>query len=338
VRPVGERGPAEPPALTYGDAEALRAGLGFVRAFAPVRALPASVLLPSERVSVRVIGTTADYFEMRRLRFQRGRAFDADEVSRGEPVCVLGAEAAKRLLPSGDPYAALVKVAGNWYRVIGILQAASSSAEPSGDGDSTRQVYLPITNTFAADAARRQSLAEAWLAIDSGTDPEAAARVVERALERRHDGKQHFEVETAARLLAEHRAARSLLNQLLLGVAAISFLLGGFGMMSASFQNVRARRREIAIRRAVGAQRHEVLAQFLLEGCVLALAGALVGLVVGWAGSAAAAVAGGWPWMLAPGQSLLALAIALAVAVASTLHPAYRAASLDPVEALRFEA
>jgi ABC-type antimicrobial peptide transport system permease subunit len=234
---------------------------------------------------------------------------------------------------------ALVKIGGNWYQVIGVLAASNSADGGPGDEDENagRDVYLPITQTFAADAFRRQALAEAWVAVDGKVDPEAAAPVLERALERRHGGRQHFAVTTAGRLLAEHRATRGLLNQLLLLVSLAAFALGGVGMMTVSWQNVRNRTREIAIRRAVGARREEVLAQFVLEGVVLALAGAILGVVVGLAGSGVAAWIGGWPWMLSPLAGLLALAVALAVATLSTLYPAAHAAALDPVSALKLD-
>jgi ABC-type antimicrobial peptide transport system permease subunit len=339
VRPVGEPAPGDPPPLTYGDAEDLRRSLAFVRAIAPVRVLDSDVLMPSERVSVRVVGATAELFALRRLRFERGRAFSAQQVARGDGVCVLGALAARRLVPSGDAYGALVKIGGNWYRVIGVLAPANLAEGGPGNEDENagRDVYLPITQTFAADAFHRQALAEAWIAVDGRVDPEAAAPVLERALERRHGGRQHFAVTTAARLLAEHRATRGLLNQLLLLMSLAAFALGGVGMMTVSWQNVRNRTREIAIRRAVGARRGEVLAQFVLEGIALGLAGALLGVVVGLAGSGVASWIGGWPWMLSPLAGLLALAVALAVATLSTLYPAAHAAALDPVSALRLD-
>jgi putative ABC transport system permease protein len=339
LRPVGETPPGTPPPLTYGDAEDLGRSLGFVRALAPVRVLAADVQMPSERVSVRVVGTTPDLFALRRLRFERGRAFTEEEVARGDGVCVLGAVAARRLVSSGDAYGALVKIGGNWYRVIGVLAPAKSAEGGRGDEEENagRDVYLPITQTFAADASRRQALAEAWVAVRARVDPEAAAIVIERALERRHGGRQHFAVTTAARLLSERRATRGLLNQLLLAVSLTAFALGGVGMTTVSWQNVRSRTREIAIRRAVGARRAEVLAQFVVEGVLVALGGALVGIVVGVAGSWVAARFGGWPWMLSPLAGPGALAVALAVATLSTLYPAAHAAALDPVSALRLD-
>jgi putative ABC transport system permease protein len=339
VRPVGEVQPGAPPALTFGDAESLRRELGFVRAVAPARTVESSVLLPTERVSVQAIGTTPEFFSLRRLRFQRGRAFRDDEVARGDAVCVLGFDAARRFAALGEAYGALVKVGGNWYRVVGVLAAESRDvAEWAGGGtDPGRELYLPITNTFAADAFRRQGVGEVWLAIDSSVDPEAVAPIVERVLERRHGGKQRFEVTTAARLLSEHRATRGLLNRLLFLVSLAAFALASVGMTTVSWQNVRGRTREIAIRRAVGARQSEVLAQFVLEGVVLGAAGAAVGITAGIAGSGAASWLSGWPWMPSALEAALTFAFAIGLAIVSTLYPAAYAAGLDPVAALRFE-
>ncbi len=323
VRPVGEPHRQAPPALTYGDVEDLGRSLGFVREAAPVRAVESSVALPTERVTVRAIGTTPEFFRIRRLRFARGRSFTATEVARGDAVCVLGAGAARHLVAGGDAYGALVKIGGNWYRVIGLL-TTEASGMAGGSGEQTnpeRDVYLPITQTFTADALRRQELVEAWLAVNQTIDAEAAAPVIERALERRHEGRQHFEVSTAARLVAEHRATSGLLNRLLLLVCCAAFLLGAVAMTTVSWQNVRDRTREIAIRRAVGARRGEVLAQFLFEGIVVAAAGAAAGVVVGVAGSGIAAWANGWPWLLSPIAALVAIAVALGVAAVCDALP-----------------
>lgn len=339
VRPVGEPAEGAPPPLTYGDAEDLARSFPFVRALAPIRVVDSQVLMPSERVSVRVVGTTPDLFRLRRLRFARGRAFAVRDVRRGGHACVLGALAARRLVPAGEAYGALVKVGGNWYRVVGVLAPANSAEGRVGgeEENAGRDVYLPITQTFASEAARRQPVDELWMAVDASVEPEAAAGVLERALERRHGGRQHFAVTTAARLLSEHRATRGLLNELLLLVSLAAFVLGGVGMAVVSSQSVRHRTREIAIRRAVGAQQGEVLAQFVVEGVLVASAGALAGVAFGVAASGVAAWVGDWPWMLSPLAALLAYAVAIVVGMLATLYPAACAAALDPVSALRLE-
>jgi ABC-type antimicrobial peptide transport system permease subunit len=337
VRPVGEIAKGAPPPLTYGDAEALGHSLPFVRTVAPVRALDSEVLLPTERVKVRVVGTTPDLFTLRHLRFRRGRTFTAEETARGDAVCVLGAATARRLVPAADAYGGLVKIGGNWYRIVGILAAESEFGAEFAQEPTGRDVYLPITHTFSPDAVNRQALAEAWLSVGSGIDPQDAAPVLERTLERRHEGQQHFEVATAASLLSQHRATSGLLNRLLLLVSIAAFASGGIGMMAVSWQNVRSRTREIAIRRALGARSAEVLAQFVLEGLVLAGAGAAVGIVAGTVASGGAAALAGWPWTLSVAKTCLTLAIALVIAVVSTFAPASYAARLDPVSALRLE-
>ena len=128
-----------------------------------------------------------------------------------------------------------------------------------------------------------------------------------------------------------------MLDVLLGVVAAAAYAFGAIGMMSMSWQAVTQRVREIAIRRAIGARREEVLAQFVVEGVLCASAGAFVGVLVGMLSSATAAVAAGWPLTLSAGRVATAMASAIAIALLSTLYPARRAATLDPVAALRFD-
>ncbi|MGH7822040.1 MAG: ABC transporter permease, partial [Candidatus Binatia bacterium] len=252
---------------------------------------------------------------------------------------VLGSGAARELFPSGDAYGSLVKIGGNWYRVVGVLSTDASIGGSMGTGvdGAEREIYLPIATTLRGDRSVRQPLREIWLRIDDRVPAETAARIVERALRRRHQGHEQFEVATPERLLRQERAARGLLDLLLALVAAAAFGLGAVGMMTMAWQGVAERRREIAIRRAVGARREEILLQFVLEGVILAGVGATAGALAGALLSGVASLAGGWPWLLAADRCLFALLIALAVGLFSTLHPAYRAATLDPVTALRFD-
>jgi len=325
VQAVGAPGRAEPPPLTVADAAALEQSFGFVHDVAPVRAVESSVLLPEERVTIQVIGTTPDYFALRRLRFARGRAFTAAETADGRNVCVLGAAAARRLAATGDAYGALVKVGGSWCRVVGVLATGE------------RQLFLPIATTLRRDLSGRQALREIVLRVDDHVDPARAAPVIDRALLRRHDGRRYFEVATAETLLRQQQSARGLLDALLAVVALLACGLGAVGLASQSWQAVASRTREIAIRRAIGATRAEILTQFLLEGVVLAAGGGAVGAVLGALGSGVAAALGGWPWLLSA-RALGATAVGVvAVGVAATAYPAYQAATLDPVAALRVD-
>jgi putative ABC transport system permease protein len=326
VRAVGAPGRREPPALTLADAAVLDESFAFVRAVAPVRAVESSVLLPDERVTVQVIGTTPDYFGLRRMRFERGRSFTAEETAAGRDVCVLGAAAARRLAQGGDAYGGLVKVGDRWCRVVGVLAAGE------------RELFLPIASTLQGDLSGRQGLREIVVSVGDDVDPERAAAVVERALVRRHDGRRHFEVVTAKTLLSQQRSARGLLDTLLGIVALLACGLGGVGLASLSWQGVAVRTREIAIRRAVGAKREEILTQFLLEGVVLAAAGGTLGVLVGALGSGVLAMLGGWPWLLSARVLLATWSGVAALGVVASAYPAYRAATLDPMAALRVEA
>jgi putative ABC transport system permease protein len=362
VRAIGGGRGLEPP-LTFGDAEALATSFPFVADVAPVAVLARSVLLPDESVAVRVLATTPEFFALRGARFERGRPFSREEAASGRNVCVLGAEAARRIVPAGAAYGTLVKVGGNWYRVVGVLARSSGGESSSSDTEGQgREVFVPIATvlqtaglnpqealrdegrgrtpvgeTVWGGASGRRSLREILLRIDDEVDPDAGRDVLERALLRRHAGRKHFEVLTAEDLLHRGRAARGVLDVLLGSVATAAFFLGGIAMATLSWQSVRERTREIAIRRAVGARRSEIVAQFLLEGAAIAVGGAAAGTVLGSLGSLAAARAGGFPWTIGAGECIVAAAIAVAIGLAASLHPALRAAAVDPVAALRFE-
>lgn len=333
IHAVGETSRDSPPALTLSDASAIETALPFARDVAPVRVVPASVLLPDEQLTVQVIGTTPDYFALRGLSFARGRSFSIEESEEGHGVCVAGDATARRLAREAPVYGSLVKIGNRWCRVVGILEPEATT---TGD-DTDRRLYVPIATTLRRDLSSRQSLGEILLRVSRDVDPERAAQVVRRTLVRRHDGTEHFAIETAQALLRQTESARSLLDTLLSAVAALALALGGIALGSQAWQSVSLRRREIAIRRAIGARRAEILAQFLLEGVLLATAGSLVGAALGSVGSAFAAAVGDWPWLL-PTRSLVAtIGGILALGLAATSYPAYRAAVLDPVAALRTE-
>jgi putative ABC transport system permease protein len=225
---------------------------------------------------------------------------------------------------------------GSWYRVAGVLAAASRIAAGGADGTG-REVYLPIAETLEAPRSARSPVEEIWLRIDETVPIELAARIVGGALLRRHEGSRVFEVLTPEQLLRQERAARGLLDALLAATAVAALAFGGVTMTSLAWHGVAERKSEIAIRRAVGARREEILAQFLLEAGLLASFGGGLGLVVGALAAGAAATVGGWPWLLSPQRLALAWGVAVGVGLAAAARPAQRAAGLDPVAALRFE-
>lgn len=333
IHAVGESGREGPPALTLADASAISDSLPFAENVAPVRVVPASVLLPDEQLTVQVVGTTPDYFALRGLTFARGRPFSIGEAEEGRGVCVAGDATSRRLAREGVVYGSLVKVGDRWCRVVGILHREATT---TGD-DTDRRLYVPISTTLRRDLSHRQALGEILLRISSDVDPERAAHALRRTLVRRHGGTEHFAIETAHALLRQTENTRSLLDTLLSIVALLALGLGGVALGSQAWQSVSLRRKEIAIRRAIGARRAEILAQFLLEGLLLAIVGAVLGTAVGSAGSAVASVVGQWPWLLPLPRLAGTIGAILALGLAATSYPAYRAAVLDPVAALRTE-
>jgi putative ABC transport system permease protein len=248
---------------------------------------------------------------------------------------VLGDAAARRLATQGAAYGSLIKLGSRWCRVVGVLSAGDAA---TGGETRGREIYLPLRATLRGDLSNRQGIDSMLLRVARGVDPEAAASIVERALARRHPERLRATVATAAGLLQQQRGARKLLDALLSAIAVLALALGGVTLAHQSWQGVAARTKEIAVRRAVGARRREILYQFLLEGVLLAGLGGALGTLLGAAGSRIAALQGGWPWLLPPLSVAAAIAVIVAIALAATLYPAYRAATLDPVATLRLEA
>jgi putative ABC transport system permease protein len=333
VRAVGARAPLQPPALTLADGRAIADALPFVDSVAPVRIVDAQVLLPDDQFAVQVVGTSSDYFSMRGMHFARGRTFTKEEGSAGAAVCIVGRTTAQRLATRGEVYGSLVKIEERWYRVVGILDADTFTSGETGD----RRIYVPIGATLRGDLSPRQSVGEILVRIDEEAEPEASARVLRRMLSRRHGGGEPFAVETAEALLEQRRGARSILDRLLGAIAFGALLLGSVALAGQTWQSVSLRRAEIAIRRAVGARRADILLQFLLEGITLAALGAGAGLVLGLLGSLWAAALGGWSWLVPTGSLAAMLGTIALLGVGASIYPAYRAATLDPVEALRDE-
>lgn len=335
VRAVTAR-KGEPPPLTLGDARALEESFPFVVRASPVRIVGKPVRLADGRRSIVVVGTDEALFSLRGDRFRRGRPFTPDEARRGDAVCVIGAAAARPLGIEGDALGALANVGGSWYRVVGILRESAETLSIGG-GDSGREVYVPIAATLRRDRGERQAVHEVVVQVDEGVQPEAAAEAIRRSLARRRGGAERFEVKTAAALLRESRATRGVLDRLLLVVGALALVVGGLGALALAWQGALERRREIAIRRALGARRIEIAGQFVLEGVALAALGGAAGTLVGAAAAAILARALGWPWQLEPATLGLALLLPLVVAWIATSIPAWSAARVDPVAALRFE-
>ena len=333
------------PGLTFQDLRMLRSSVpGLVHSTARKRFMPTKVLpKPSRDVPV-VYGIETSYQELSRLRVASGRFFTEDEAHRAAPVCVLGAGARENLFGRADPIGSHVKVAEQWFHVVGALESQVSISGDVGGlpaQDRNNIIFVPTNSALLRledNYSRfKDEIDGVYLALDTSTSPVAAADVVRSVLESTHRGAGDYALLVPAELLAEQERTRRVFDIVMVALASISLLVGGIGIMNIRLASVVERTREIGVRRAVGARYGDIMRQFLIETMMICFTGGLVGLVCGIALSKAVAVLAGWSTVITATSVLLAFTVSVTVGLVFGLYPARRAARLDPVVALHNE-
>jgi putative ABC transport system permease protein len=300
------------------------------------------ILADGSRARGEVWGVSHRQAALSGLAVAEGRFLDPLDETTHAQVCVLGAGLRRDLFGQEPALGRTVKVNDLWLEVVGVLGPGGASAESFQGvhvGSPDRELYLPVTT--AQRKLERDALAspldELVVQLAPGTDPAEAGAMVAALVERLHGGAEDWELVVPEALLAQSRRTQRLFDLVMGCIAGISLLVGGIGIMNIMLASVLERTREIGVRRAVGARRRDLLQQFLVESFALSAAGGLVGVLTGVAIARAVALFAGWTTTVTAVSVLLASGVAVAVGLASGVYPAMRAASLDPIEALRYE-
>ncbi len=319
--------------LTLGDAQAI-AGLSDVAAVAPQVTAQAVVVAGAKNTTTSVVGTTADYLTVRTYSIWQGSFLTPVANDNALRVAVLGATTADDLGLTANAVGTDILVNGIPFRVVGILQAKGSSGASQDD-----QVVIPIATAqryfVAGDKVR--SIA---VSVSSSAATNVTSGRITALLEQRHGTNgtnDDFNISNQAQLLDTFSSVTGLLTLLLAGIASISLVVGGIGIMNIMLVSVRERTREIGIRKAVGARGSDIMLQFLVEALVLSLAGGLIGIALGVAASAVIGTIAGWGFQFNPITVVVAVGFSLGVGVVFGVWPARQAARLDPITALRYE-
>jgi putative ABC transport system permease protein len=330
----------EPPApgLRTHDADAVRRVVPNLVAVAPLREASLPAEAGGRAAEAVVVGTTPAYQGAARLRLSSGRFLSALDVQDAKRVAVLGASVAAALFPVGHSRGERVSVGGDWFDVVGVLEgrAAPRRPGPIRTRDVNRALFVPLP---ALDRGRDQApdgIDEIVIRVADADDVTASAEVA-RTVVGRTSGGAAFDVIVPREILRQKERTQRIFNVVTGAIAAISLLVGGIGIMNIMLASVAERTGEVGVRRALGATQRDVAAQFLVESSLLTGAGGLMGLALGVAGSALIQRLAGWPTALSPLMVLAALVTAVAVGVGFGFYPAWRAAHLQPMEALRHE-
>jgi putative ABC transport system permease protein len=280
-------------------------------------------------------GTTPSYEEVKKAPVQAGSFISAQDESTDARVLVIGTTVVTDLFGSGvqNPIGQTIKVNGINFTVIGVLQSKGSN----GFQDQDDVAIAPLSTTQELLTGTTSGIGQIVIEAKSSGAVDAAESEATSILTPNHssNGTATFRVLNQASLLQASASSNHVFTVLLAAVAAISLLVGGIGVMNIMLVTVTERTREIGIRKAIGARRSDVLAQFLTEACLLSLLGGLVGVAVGLLGSRFKIV--GVQPVIQAYAVLLAFGVGVAVGLFFGIYPANRAASLRPIEALRYE-
>jgi len=323
--------------LTIDDMQAILREVPLIKQAAPAVGARAQVVYQNQNWSTSITGTTPNYFEIRSWPVQSGAIFGQEEVDSAANVCVMGTTVARILFADESPIGKQVRIGQLPFRVIGVLESKGQSV--MGD-DQDDRIFAPYTTV------QRKISGVTWLqfinasAISQEASVAAVAPITALLRERHHirpGDDDDFFVRTQSEV-ADLAASTTQVMTLLLGsVAGVSLVVGGIGIMNIMLVSVTERTREIGVRMAVGATQADVQSQFLIEAVTLSMMGGLAGIVVGLVGSRLITNLLSWPTLISPTAIVIAAIFSAVVGVFFGFYPAWKAAQLDPIEALRYE-
>jgi putative ABC transport system permease protein len=324
--------------LTENDGRAIAREAVSVSGVAPWLSTRGQLVFGDKNVQTEIIGVTLPYYPIRRWVIVKGSNWtETDEILKTK-VCVIGQTVAANLFGPIDPVGQIVRIGRAPYRVIGVLGGRGSSL--FGD-DQDDRVMMPI-GSFRARVLHTAPGRVDQLIIGATSDKTVhhAQEQIASILRQRHhaeEGREDFEVSSQAEMRETTDAIMGTLSLLGIAVAAVSLLVGGVGVMNIMLVSVAERTREIGIRMSIGARERDILVQFLVEAVMLTLVGGLLGIVLGSGASVALGRAFDWP--MAPSATAILIAVGTSVGIGTLFGflPAWRAAKLDPIAALRVE-
>jgi putative ABC transport system permease protein len=339
--------------ITYNDIRRIRATISGVNLILPSRIMREFVWNIDRRVDSEIVATVPWYPTMRNHSVAAGRFFTDHEMDAKASVCVIGSEMVPTLFPLDSPIGRHVRVGSSYYQVIGVMAPRGQRTQQP---DTERKTAQPSANSmFIPLETAKTRYGEVLRKVRSGSfeqervelhevtvkvaSPEKVSETAEaiKALLERHHPKKDYDIIVPLELLRRAERTKQIFNIVLGSIAAISLLVGGIGIMNIMLASVTERTREIGIRRALGAQREDIITQFLAEAVILSAAGGILGVMLGVIIPHFVTQFAGMRTIITFWSPFLAFTISGTVGVIFGIYPAFRAATMDPVEALRHE-
>jgi putative ABC transport system permease protein len=323
--------------LTEADIDAIREQCPAVGAVSPTTRVNRQVIAGNMNWSTTIQGGNTEFFKIRDWRIESGETFSEQDVRGATKVCVIGQTVIKNLFPDEDPIGKTIRIQKLPFKVLGTLLGKGQNAMGQDQDDI-------IIAPFPTVQRKLQGIdfvgAILMSAVTKSQIPEAQQQVTEllRIRHRLAEWQDNdFTIRNQSDIASAASATSSIMTSLLGGIASISLIVGGIGIMNIMLVSVQERTREIGIRMSIGARRSDVLQQFLIEAIMLSVIGGLIGVGLGLATSGLISKVAGWPVFVSPIAIALAFCTSAFVGILFGFYPARKAAQLSPIEALRYE-
>lgn len=365
------------PGLTVRDVESIKKNLPDLTQVSPEIILDTYVIRNGFRRSAKLVGVEPAYFSIYDFKLSEGSVFNDEQLKFGAPVCIIGSALKSRFFPTENPIGKNMKVGTHWLTIVGVMServVSQASISKLGIRDFNMDVYIPLQSVLVRYRNRDLITAEALrlaaqnsrgfvfingqnnsnseseaekknyhqldrlvLQVDKTEKLQATAEIISRMLKRRHFDVVDYEIEIPELLLKQQQRTNDIFNYVLGAIAGISLLVGGIGIMNIMLASVLERIKEIGLRLAIGAQKSDVVQQFLFEAIMISVSGGIIGVILGVLFAYLVSSFAGIPTIISFASIVLSFGVAATVGLIFGIAPARRAAAQDPIASLRYE-
>ncbi len=365
------------PGLTIRDVQSIKDVLPDLTEVSPEIILDTYVIRNGFRRSAKLVGVHPSYFKIYDFNLIDGKIFSEEQLRFGAPVCIIGSALKSRFFPTENPIGKSMKVGTHWLTIVGVLServVSQASISKLGIRDFNMDVYIPLQSILIRYRNRDLITAEALrlaaqnsrgfvfnngqnngnteneaekknyhqldrlvLQVDKTEKLQPTAEIISRMLKRRHFEVVDYEIEIPELLLKQQQRTNDIFNYVLGAIAGISLLVGGIGIMNIMLASVLERIKEIGLRLAIGAQKKDVVQQFLFEAVMISVSGGIIGVILGVMFAYLVSSFAGIPTIISFSSIVLSFGVAATVGLIFGIAPARKAASQDPIASLRYE-
>ncbi|MFT6867879.1 MAG: putative ABC transport system permease protein [Cyclobacteriaceae bacterium] len=355
--------------LTTYDSESINDIVPGITQISPEIILDTYIINNGIRRSAKLVGVQPAYFDIFNFELADGYNFNEQHLKAGESVCIIGKSIKTKFFPTENPIGKYLKCGNNWLKVIGLLEErviTTSSISNLGIRDYNMDVYVPIqtmllryenralitqemlrranvasrgneNNTEETRVTNYHQLDRLVIQVDKTEMLVPIAEVIARMLQRKHYDVVDFEIEIPELLLKQQQRTNDIFNYVLGAIAGISLLVGGIGIMNIMLASVLERIKEIGLRLSIGAQKSDIVYQFLFEAMAISVTGGLIGVILGVTIAYLISNLADIPTVITIGSIVLSFGVSATVGLIFGIAPARKAASQDPIQSLRYE-